>query len=86
MKDLRDLKDLTMHDVKPINDEETTWRESERKRERVVGVRGEGLGCGIQGLGVRSWGLGFWVKARCLGVWDLWRERERERESGRGDG
>ena len=43
MKDLRDLKDLTVHDVRPIGDESTTGRRNSLRdsteKQRVPGVR-----------------------------------------------
>jgi len=55
MKDLRDLKDLTEHDVQPIG--------ALGAGVCVLGCRVQGAGCRVQGAGCRVQGAG--CRSRC---------------------
>ena len=67
MKDLWDLKDLTIHDVQPMKNQpasgapETSRAEGAERRtchlDRGVGFWVGGLGCGVGGLGFGDLGV-----------------------------
>ena len=61
MKDLRDLKDLTIHDVQPIGVGSELRFECFRFKAGELAFQVSSLGFGVWGPDLRVWSLGFRV-------------------------
>ena len=62
MTDLRDLKDLTLHDVQSIGDESTTGRRNSLRAQERARQDGWVMVCGDRGWNFGAWGLGFGIQ------------------------